>query len=124
MMQENDLCGIYRKGNPDEKRFTWRCKNPFLQRRLDYFFISDFLEDLVERADILLSVQSDHSTLKFKFSPINERSRGLYSWQFNNSLTTDKCFAVSMKSNIPTFYEQSMELKHPVMRWEFLKYKI
>ena len=29
-----------------------------------------------------------------------------------------------MKSNIPTFYEESRELKDPVMRWEFLKYKI
>ena len=29
-----------------------------------------------------------------------------------------------MKSNIPTFYEESRELKDPVMHWEFLKYKI
>ena len=29
-----------------------------------------------------------------------------------------------MKSNIPTFYEESSELKDPVMPWEFLKYKI
>ena len=124
MMQENDLCDIYRIRNQDEKRFTWRCRNPFLQRRLDYFFISDFLQDLVETADILPSVQSDHSTLKLKFSPINEQSRGPSSYKFNNSLTTDKCFVDSMKSSIPTFYEESRELKDPVMRWEFLKYKI
>ena len=79
---------------------------------------------MVETADILLSVQSDHSTLKLKFSPINERSRGPSSWKFDNSLTTDKCFVDSMKSNISTFYEESRELKDPVMRWEFLKYKI
>ena len=70
-----------------------------------YFFISDFLQDLVETADTLPSVQSDHSTLKLKFSPINEWSRGPSSWKFNNSLTTDKCFVDSMESNIPTFYE-------------------
>ena len=29
-----------------------------------------------------------------------------------------------MKSNIPTFYEESRELKDPVMHWEFLQYKI
>ena len=29
-----------------------------------------------------------------------------------------------MKSNIPTFYEESRELKDGVMRWEFLKYII
>ena len=95
-----------------------------MQRRLDYFFISDFLQDFVETADTLPSVQSDHSTPKLKFSPINEQSRGPSSWKFNNSLTTDKCFVDLMKSNIPTFYEESRELKDPVMRWEFLKYKI
>ena len=86
--------------------------------------MSNFLQDLVETADILPSVQSDHSTLKLKLSAINEWSRGQSSWKFNNSLTTDKCFLDSMISNIPTFYEASRELKDPVMRWEFLKYKI
>ena len=62
-MPENDLCDICRIRNLDEKCFTWQFKNPFLQRRLDYFFISDLLQDLVETADILPSVQSDHSTL-------------------------------------------------------------
>ena len=79
---------------------------------------------MVETADILPSAQSDHSTLKLKFSPINEWSRGPSSWKFNNSLTTDKCFVDLMKSNIPTFHEESRELKDLVMRWEFLKYKI
>ena len=75
-MQENDLRNIYRIRNPDKKRFTWRCKNPFLQIRLYYFSILDYLQALVETADILPSVQSDHSILKLKCSPINERSRG------------------------------------------------
>ena len=86
---------------------------------------------MVETADILPSVQSDHSILKLKFSPINKRTRGPSSFNNNNnnnnnnnSLTTDKCFVDSMKSNIPTFYEESRELKVPVMHWEFLKYKI
>ena len=96
----------------------------FCRGGLIIFSFSDFLQDLVETADILPSVQSDHSTLKLKFSPINERSRGPASWKFNNSLTTDKCFVDSMESNIPTFYVESRELKDPVMHWEFLKYKL
>ena len=35
MMSENDLCDIFRTRNPDSRRFTWRRKTPFLQRRLD-----------------------------------------------------------------------------------------
>ena len=67
--EKNDLCDIFRVRCPNEKRFTWRRKNPFKQRRLDYFFISDTLQDIVERIEIIPSVQSDHSTLCLKFSP-------------------------------------------------------
>ena len=38
MMAEDDLCDIYRIRIPELKRFTWRRKTPFKQRRLDYFF--------------------------------------------------------------------------------------
>ena len=37
IMSENDLCDIYRIRNPETKRFTWRRKTPFKQRRLNYF---------------------------------------------------------------------------------------
>ena len=41
IMMENDLVDIWRIRNPDNKNFTWRQKNPIIQRRLDYWFISD-----------------------------------------------------------------------------------
>ena len=31
-----DLVDIWRTRNPETKRFTWRQKNPSIQRRLDY----------------------------------------------------------------------------------------
>ena len=37
IMSENDLCDIVRVRNPEMKRYTWRRKTPFKQRRLDYF---------------------------------------------------------------------------------------
>ena len=60
IMSENDLCDIYRLRFPHEKRITWRHKTPFKQRRLDYFLISDSLQDLVNAIKIIPSVQSDH----------------------------------------------------------------
>ena len=38
--------------------------------------------------------------------------------------TLKRSFVDSMKSNVPTFYEECRELEDPVMRWEFLKCKI
>ena len=76
IMSENDLCDIYRLRFPYEKHFTWRCKTPFKQRRLDYFLISDRLQDLVNAIEIIASVQSDYAALKMKISSLTEGSKG------------------------------------------------
>ena len=68
-MTENDLCDIFRIRNPQERRFIWRNKNPFKQRRLDFFLISDSLQELAVDSKIIPSVQSDHSAIVLKFGP-------------------------------------------------------
>ena len=60
MMSENELHGIFQVHNPDVKGLTWRNKNPFIQRRLDYFILSEGLQDSIEIMDIIPSIQSDH----------------------------------------------------------------
>ena len=75
MMSQSDLCDIFRVRHPNEKRFTRRQKNLFKQQRLDHFFISDNLQDLVKYLNIIPSVQSDYSALKLKLSLLNDRER-------------------------------------------------
>ena len=58
-----DLVDIWRSRNPHVKRFTFRQKTPFLQRRLDYFLISSCLQDHVKHIDILPAVCTDHSAI-------------------------------------------------------------
>ena len=111
--EENDL---FRVRCPNGKRFTWQRKNPFKQRRLDYFFISDTLQDIVERIEIFPSVQYDNSTLCLKFSPINERNRGPSHWKFNNFLVYDKKFVSMMKTEIPKFCDESLHIKDAMGR--------
>ena len=43
----NDLCDLFRVRCPNEKRFTWRRKNPFKQRRLDYFLFKTLFKTLL-----------------------------------------------------------------------------
>ena len=83
IVSEMDLCDLFRFKNPDTRRFTWRRKNSFLQRRLDYFLVSEYSQEQVDTFDIITSVQTDHSTLKMKFSPLGERKRGPSHWKFN-----------------------------------------
>ena len=57
-MLANNLIDVWRLRNPQTKLFTWRQKNPFIQRRIDYWLISDDLQDDIERADITPSIKS------------------------------------------------------------------
>ena len=123
MMSENDLCDIFRTRNPDSRRFTWRRKTPFLQRRLDYFLVSDSLQESIEMIDIIPSIASDHSAIILKLRPTYEGNQGRSYWKFNNSLTEDRQFVNSLKNEIPVFEREVCFLTDPIMKWEFLKFK-
>ena len=62
-----DLVDIWRVRNPECKRFTWRQKNPFIQRRLDYWLLGDSYQEEVEGVDIISSINSDHSAIVLYF---------------------------------------------------------
>ena len=53
MMLESDLCHIFRVRNPDTRRFSWRRKTPFKQRRLDFFLAFDSMQENIESTDII-----------------------------------------------------------------------
>ena len=53
MMERNELSDIFRIRYPESQQFTWRCKNPLKQRRLDYLRISDSLQHEVEIINII-----------------------------------------------------------------------
>ena len=76
LMSENDLCDTYRLRNPDIRRFTWRRKAPFKQRRLDFFLISDSFLENVTTVDIIPTPASDHSCLLMKIHPVQDGTRG------------------------------------------------
>ena len=76
VMSEIDLCDIYGVRNPDSRHFTWRRKSLFKQRRLDFFLVSDCLQDNIEYIEIITSVGTDHSCLLMKLRPTYQDARG------------------------------------------------
>ncbi len=55
--QNFDLVDIWRIRNPESERFTWRQRDPFIQRRLDYWLISaGMLAKLTETRSVFLEV--------------------------------------------------------------------
>ena len=61
-------------------------KSTFIQRRLDYWLVSDSYHEEVERVDIIPSVNSDHSAIVLHFNSIEKPKCGPLYRKFNASL--------------------------------------
>ena len=123
-----DLCDIWRIRNPKSKRFTFHQNHVSgrIQRRLDYFLISNVLQETVIRADVLASFCSDHSpnifTVSFKLN--NKRGKGL--WKFNKSLLSNDEYINKLRNHISeslSILDQN-GIRGDQIRWEFIKFVI
>ena len=73
-----NLCDIWRIRNPRFKRYTLRQNHlsGFIQRRLDYFFMSNVLQERMKKTDILASFATVHSPILFSLNQMSEFSHG------------------------------------------------
>ena len=101
-----DLCDIWRLRNPDVKQFTFRQKHAsgFIQRRLDYFFISNSLQDVINHADFFAASSTDHSPVTISISKNKNRIHSHGFWKFNSSLLSDQNYVTKTKNLIQTFH--------------------
>ena len=72
-MMENDLVDIWRIRNPDCKKFTWRQKSPIIQRRLDYWLISDTLQEDVVKSDIVTAIKTDQLAVTLEIDSLDDQ---------------------------------------------------
>ena len=97
-----DLCNTRRIRNPKKRKYTFRQKHlsGIIQRRLDYIFISQNLQEYIKKSDVLNALSTDHSPVFCSISKRNEfnkgKGRGL--WKFNNSLISNTDFVKQMKN--------------------------
>ena len=59
--ENHDLCEIFRIRNPDKKLYTFRANTPRRMSRLDFYMISNSLQESIGKCEILNSVSSDHN---------------------------------------------------------------
>ena len=95
-----DLVDIWNTRNPEVRQFTFRQPNPLIQRRLDHLFISNFLQENVEVIDVIPTVNTDHSAIFMKISPVKSAQHGPSHWKFNNSSTLDSVFVEMLRKEI------------------------
>ena len=58
LIESSELCNIWRIRNPTEKRFAFRQNHisGYIQRRLDYIFVCNKLQESIKNTDILASL--------------------------------------------------------------------
>ena len=70
LMFDFNLVDIWRIRNPDKKRYTWKQNKPLVQRRLDYWLISDDFQDDVDNTGIISAIKTDHAAIVLQFNSI------------------------------------------------------
>ena len=121
---EQDLVDIWRIRNPTERRFTWRQKSPIIQRRLDFWLVSDTLQEDVESVDIIPSTKSDHSAITLTLNGNDDSKRGPSFWKFNSKLVNDNEYCQLLDGNFKMWLEEFKEIFDKRVLWDLLKYKI
>ena len=114
------LCDILRVRNPKKKRYTFRQQHVtgFIQRRLDYFLVSNNLQESINKTDILTALSTDHSPIFFSSSKI-------YVYQevkVYGNLTT----LCELKNHLKVIYNRmsAEQITDEQLCWEYMKYEI
>ena len=80
IQDECDLVDIWRIKNPDTKSFTWSQNSPLIFCRLDFWLISNNLQDLVSSTDIIPAIKTDHSTIFIEINNCENCETVLVMW--------------------------------------------
>jgi len=119
-----DLTDIWRIRNPASRRYTWRQKNPLIQRRLDFWLVSDGLQEDIESVDIIASIKSDHSAITLRIISIDQHKRGPSFWKFNSTLVDDPNYCKLISDLYLKWLEEFKEIDDKRLLWDLIKYKI
>ena len=126
IMETYNLLDIWRVRNPSIKSYTYRSLQPLVQRRLDYFLISDNIQHMVTKAVIIPSVGTDHSAVSLTLSSLPEAKHGPSHWRLNISLLDDENYIFGIKQLINKRLQTSHSKAYYDSKttWEYFKFQI
>lgn len=73
---EYNLIDIWRLRNPDKRQLTLRKRNPIIQRRIDFWLISDDLPDDAKKAEITPAINTDHWAISLSVISLKDQPFG------------------------------------------------
>ena len=125
LQNELDLVDVWRIKNPQSRSYTWSQKSPPIFCRLDYWLISNNLQDFVNTTDIIPAIKTDHAAIELNLTDSNQNSKGPGFWKMNVSLLEDPNYLEELKQNIPLWKTTGSDnLSDKRCIWDWLKYNI
>ena len=125
LQNELDLINIWRIKHPHTSSYTWSQKSPQVFCRLDYWLVSNNLQDFVKSTDIIHAIKTDHVAIDLVLTKLDQYVRGSGFWKMNVSLLEDEVYLEDLKLRIPQWKTTSMnELSDNRSVWDWLKYNI
>ena len=91
---------------------------------MDFWLISDCLQDFVQFTNIIPSIKSDHSAITLKINSIDENIRGASHWYFNSSLIDDENYVDLISSKYDEWLNEFEEVNDKRLLWDLVKYRI
>jgi exonuclease III len=122
-LEEFDLSDCWKLHHPNKKQYTWRQTKPRVFCRLDMWFISTNLLNLISKCSIDLGHTSDHSSIKLSFR-LSDFKRGKGIWKFNNSLIHDKNYIKVVKNLLIEERTSFDNFENKGFGWDYLKMRI
>ena len=121
-----DICDIWRIRNFKRQNFTFRRNHSigFIERQLDYIFVSNCLQEFFNYTDVLPAISTDHFPVLILLSNNNSGNNGRGLWKYNSSLVYDELYIENMKKLSTKINTSNEFLEDAQMKWEFLKNEI
>lgn len=97
-----------------------------VQRRLDFWLISDVCQDEVEETNIKRAIRTDHSAITtcISFNSLDEQTRSPSYWKFNSSLVNDENYVSMIDQKIPEWLEEFKDVTNKRVPWDLIKYRV
>jgi len=120
-----DLLGAWRVLNPDTCRYSWRCKRPEIQCRLDFFLTTESLMCNIKSADFSTGYKTDHSLIEIEITT-HSNMRGAGFWKLNTSLLKEVDHVNQIRAAIKDTQEEykNDSSVNDALMWEMIKLKI
>ena len=101
LQNQLDLVDIWRIKNPDTRSFTWSQTSPRIFCRLDYWLISNNLNNLVKSSEIIPAPRTDHDAIWLEIGELENEQKGPGYWKMNCAMLKDEEYVNTVTEMLP-----------------------